>query len=290
MEPPPDWVSKCVLFLGYESDSELRIVGTGFFLAVPWTDNVEDGYGNYVVTARHLIEAVQEKSSTGEVALRCNRKGGGTSISRNHVSEWIMHPSPSVDIAILPVNVNDNDHTSIKLEAILTAKEISEYGIGPGENLIFPGLFVHHKGDAANIPILRQGSIAAMPIEKVQTSRYGAIEAYLVEARSIGGFSGSPVFVHFEGPRALRIGGSAWNHLRLIGLIHGHYDGDVEPDTIEDLIRIPGRNPSINMGIAISVPAEKIFEVVNLPEQVALRRHTLLSHQQKNEQARGRSD
>ena len=196
-----------------------------------------------------------------------------------------MHPSPSVDIAILPVNTSDNDHASIKSTVILTAKEIREYEIGPGENLIFPGLFVHHRGEAANIPILRKGSIAAMPIESVHTSRYGPIEAYLVEARSIGGFSGSPVFVHFEGPRAMRVGGSAWNHLRLIGLIHGHYDGDVEPDTIEDLIHIPRGNPSINMGIAISVPAEKIFEVVNLPEQVALRRNSFLSHQQKNEQA-----
>ena len=73
MEPPPDWVSKCVLFLGYENENGLRIIGTGFFLAVPWTDNAEDGYGNYVVTARHLIESVQKKSPTGEVVLRCNR-------------------------------------------------------------------------------------------------------------------------------------------------------------------------------------------------------------------------
>jgi hypothetical protein len=50
-------------------------------------------------------------------------------------------------------------------------------------------------GRQRNIPIVRIGNVASMPHEPVATKNRGAIEAYLVEARSVGGLSGSPVLV-----------------------------------------------------------------------------------------------
>jgi hypothetical protein len=49
------------------------------------------------------------------------------------------------------------------------------------------GLFSEHQGAERNIPIVRVGNIAAMPEEPVLTTSWGAIDAYLIEARSIGG-------------------------------------------------------------------------------------------------------
>jgi len=40
------------------------------------------------------------------------------------------------------------------------------------------------------------GNIAAMPEELIEVRDFGMMQAYLVESRSLGGISGSPVFVH----------------------------------------------------------------------------------------------
>ena len=48
------------------------------------------------------------------------------------------------------------------------------------------------------MPILRMGNLAAYPQERVQVEGV-EMDAYLIEARSIGGLSGSPVFYHSHG-------------------------------------------------------------------------------------------
>ena len=58
-------------------------------------------------------------------------------------------------------------------------------------------------------------NIAMIPDEPVTTS-LGDIKAYLVEARSIGGLSGSPAFVRETGAEGT---GSFY----LLGLMHGHW-------------------------------------------------------------------
>ena len=54
-------------------------------------------------------------------------------------------------------------------------------------------------GRDRNFPIVRTGHIAMMPDEKIPKVKIGDWEgnadAYLIESRSIGGWSGSPVFV-----------------------------------------------------------------------------------------------
>ena len=86
--------------------------------------------------------------------------------------------------------------------------------IGIGSEVYFPGLFVHHHG--RNEPIVRGGIVSSMPTEPVLTE-FGEIHAYLAEARSVGGLSGSPVIVDNttpfriddQGNRSLRTRGKA---------------------------------------------------------------------------------
>jgi hypothetical protein len=100
-----------------------------------------------------------------------------------------------------------------------------------------------------------------MPHEKVST-RIGEIDAYLIEARSIGGLSGSPVFVNPTGVRHGSLTITEGPQLFLLGLVHGHFDSEFMPlDAVADG---PGKS-GINMGIGIVVPVEKIIEVINQP-------------------------
>jgi hypothetical protein len=106
-----------------------------------------------------------------------------------------------------------------------------------------------------------------MAEEKISTRPFGDIDAYLVEARSIGGLSGSPVFLNLGIARMIK------NQLKfasgkpifyLLGLIHGHYDiqtsvvdGASMEDTEDHLS--PDR---VNTAIAMVVPFHNIDAVI----------------------------
>lgn len=105
--------------------------------------------------------------------------------------------------------------------------------------------------------------------EKVPTAM-GFMPAYLIEARSIGGLSGSPVFVtetlgmRNESGEILAGGGPFY----FMGLMHGHWDipAELKNDIPSD------KEGKVNMGIAIVVPAITILEVINQEELVEMRR------------------
>ncbi len=73
-----------------------------------------------------------------------------------------------------------------------TDEIIKDQNIGLGDEVFITGLFGYVAGSQKNIPIVRVGNIAMMPDEKVPTEGE-PMEAYLIEARSMGGLSGSPV-------------------------------------------------------------------------------------------------
>ena len=70
------------------------------------------------------------------------------------------------------------------------------FDIGPGDEAFVVGRFISREGRQKNVPSLRFGNIAQMPGEPIIDPVSGfEQEAFLVEVRSIAGYSGSPVFV-----------------------------------------------------------------------------------------------
>ena len=107
---------------------------------------------------------------------------------------------------------------------------IKKRSIGIGDEVITVGLFTAVPGVSRNQPILRHGNIAMFPVEQIQTG-LGYADVILVEARSIGGISGSPVFArntfmtkvknrHGEDDILFANGPG----VTLLGLMHGHWD------------------------------------------------------------------
>ena len=97
------------------------------------------------------------------------------------------------------------------------------------------------------------------------------MEAYLAEGRSIGGLSGSPVFVRntvkmptqTADGKPSYIAGLGQSHL--LGLVHGHWHLPVSFSATE-------QSEAVNMGVSIIVPAKKILETLHNPELDALRK------------------
>jgi hypothetical protein len=268
----PREIRKSVAFIGYSDIAGKKFfAGTGFMLI---RGVAPEGGLAYFVTAKHVIDGIRDKGCDS-VSVRFNfRDGTAQWVDGIPLTEWHTHPTDkSVDVSVMRVPGGLHalaDVETFPLDRCVSSEIIEKYEIGIGNELFFPGLFVNHVETRQNIPIVRAGNIAAMVEEKVNTTAFGPIDAYLVEVRSIGGLSGSPVFVHLGAFRVKdgKVMHSPNDHgiFFLLGLMHGHWNsnGITDLDTATPLSDQNG-DARINMGIGIVVPAEKIIEVIGGP-------------------------
>jgi hypothetical protein len=200
-----------------------------------------------------------------------NKRGGGVTPILQIVGEkWWTHPSDqSVDVAVVQAaRQDDADFNPLNLESFATPETIGLYNIGIGDEVFFPGLFTPAPGIDETRPIVRHGNIAMMPTQQIQT-KFGYASVYLVEARSIGGLSGSPVFarptinMHMQAKTGERVvvHGLAPDMI-LLGLMQGHWD--VQESNINNPDITHDRR-GVNLGIGVVVQASKILEVINQP-------------------------
>jgi hypothetical protein len=245
----------------------LRFGGTAFLVQVPY----DDQYGAlHIVTAKHVADAVG-----ANCIIAMNGKDGHPLYAKSDSSQWFFHPTEadSVDAAVLPfatTRTDEYDISPIPLGIFATEKRIAEYGIGLGDEVFSVGLFTKYFGKTSLVPIVRTGNLAMIPRERIPLNTFGLADAYLVEGRSIGGLSGSPVFcrdtlkmpgVNEQG-QVKHVAGLGQIHL--LGLIHGHWDLPVDFSDSE-------RAEAVNMGISIVIPAKKIVEILFSPALVLAR-------------------
>lgn len=256
----PDEVRKCIVFILYQDKNyQLQYTGTGFFIVIK-QENIKFVY---VITAKHVIKGIDQRSVNATIYLRINTLNGGYQLVDTELSDWIEHPTDSsVDTMILPfVPPSDVfDYLPIPEQMIATESVIRDNSIGAGDEVFLTGLFANAYGEKKNMPIVRMGNIALIPDEKIYFNNLGFSDVYLIESRSIGGLSGSPVFVHLGGPRILPGKRMILSKSRFffLGQIHGHWEIDTKTGYIQE-------NEFVNMGISIVVPAVKIMEIIYQP-------------------------
>lgn len=252
-------VRKCVAFICFpktliNGTKDVSVMGTGFFASIPSKYNSERNY-LYLVTAKHIANKLTNKPFS--VRLN-NKKGSCDYLNVVDRAQWFYHPSDeSVDVAVLPCAPSlEYDLKSVSSINFLTDEDIKQNKIGLGDEVFITGLFAHAYGSQKNQPIIRTGNIAMIPDEPLATET-GNIEAYLIEARSIGGLSGSPAFVFESNSIGMP------RKFYLLGLMHGHWE--ILPDLKNDSFMAEEMFGKVNMGIAVVVPAKKILEVLNHP-------------------------
>ncbi len=250
---------------------------TGFFVTVPCqSPELEGEVMYYFVTAKHVATDLKDRA----VYFSVNKIGGGV-INDGVipvVPAWVVHPTdPNADVAVIQVvlKVGVVDIAPVPVETFALPQRIRELNIGLGDEVHSVGLFSGVPGTESNTPVARFGNISMMSSEQIQTD-LGFTEMYLVEARSIGGMSGSPVFVRpTYGQRIDRNDGSqvlvfsAGKGETLLGMAEGHWD--VREEDINKPSFVHDRKKGVNYGIALVVPAYKIYDTIYRPEAVAMR-------------------
>lgn len=286
----PDQVRKCVLFIGVHepdlpAEPEPLWGGTGFIVAVPGGPGYhaveKEGprtlttwhTSAVMVTARHVAKKLEGK----EFFLRANKTDGTSKIIEGHAdARWWYHPTEEkyVDAAVIVFPYGalpDLDIMPIPLPLFADDEKIEECHIGTGDEVFVTGLFTKVVETGKNQPIVRIGTVAMMPGEKIPFKDGFLIDAHLIELPSIGGLSGSPVFVRetLSTPLMDEPGSPHWKPGRrmhgvgpimFFGSVIGHWEvpSGFNISTAE----------AINMGISPVVPAKKIAEIIMQPELV----------------------
>jgi hypothetical protein len=279
----PDELLKCVAFLCVQNTEEqgapYKYIGTGFFVGV--SESINDRYDLYLVTAKHCVEKPKSRGY-GPLFLRMNTVEGGAEIIEIH-DEWRYSDSEVVDVAVLPL-VPDRrryEYMYLKPRMCLTDDRVKENGVGIGQDLYITGLFTQRSGNQKNIPIIRNGTLAAMPDEPLMDDESGlSYRAYLAEVRSLGGLSGSPVFVS-EPPLLWANGADSDESLSyepisrsgegifLLGMIRGHWD---MKEARSAIAYTKDELNQVHTGMAIVTPWQEVMDVLNDEELVRLRR------------------
>ncbi len=264
-----DSVRKCVVCLGLKDGAEAPdFGGTAFVVNLP---GEKIGNFQYLVTAKHCLDKIGDRP----YVIRMNTRDGGSHEFDGKGVRWWSHEDRTVDAAVTPFINAPSFHLDLRavgIETFLTDEDIVKHQIGPGDEVFMTGLFKHVAGQKKNLPIARLGSLALIPDEQVYFHN-GFMDAYLVESRSIGGLSGSPAFVSESVEVPYRTAKSdadadirywAPGQTFFLGVVRGHWDAPPNGTLLEA--------EKVNMGICVVVPANKIREILYLPEFVEMRR------------------
>ena len=249
---------KSVVFLGGKDSYSGAFVplGTGF-LAVKRCQEIQF---QHVITARHVLDMI----AGDDVWIRINKSEGGSEIISAPKKSWFVASGDTyIDVAMCPLMLTQHYFDIVHIDLDNDLYDGSQMRpLEVGDEVFATGLFTSHQGEAHNIPICRFGNIAATADEPVLTE-YGDMHGILVEVKSLGGLSGSPVFVRFHAPGYL---GGVPAKTCLIGLMHGHF----LVENPEDAISPSGKDRAtgqINTGIGLVVPADYILDLVNNPDR-----------------------
>jgi hypothetical protein len=281
-------VRRTVVFFGHEDAAPgkggIDCIGSGFLLGY---DKV-----GYLITAKHLADALGDHPFLVRVNLR---DGTSQNILADETLKWFRHPDPTVDVAAIQVTfgtAGNYDALYLPADMMFTTEKFKAEKIGIGDLTYTVGLFRLMSGQKRNLPILHSGIISLMPGDEtipVWDWRYPKdqrrklyVDGYLVETSSIQGLSGSPVFVRatialpnlplgfmpdprFPLPPSLT-GLAARQDLLLLGMWQGSWDAP--PDEILSMASAATPRDRVPVGMGIVVPAQKIEEVLLLPEVV----------------------
>jgi hypothetical protein len=231
---------------------------------------------NYLVTAEHVVFGLNGH----HIWARANETIGAPSEVKIPADAWHFGNRDQAglwtDVAVAPITVDAGTELNPvpiygPRSIAATRTVIESHKIGLGDEIAVSGLFRSHYGLKRNIPIVRVGNLAMLAAEPVKTRSGQDVEAHLIEARSINGLSGSPVFVNMAPYRTDRTQDRPQQvyNLYLLGLMHGHFDlknDDVVTETAN------GTTTAINTGVGVVIPVEKIIEVIFQEELIDLRR------------------
>jgi hypothetical protein len=180
-----DTLSKSVVRITSEAAGlEGVLNGTGFLVEVPET-RLEGKVVVYLVTNRHVAKAMMPDASGHMAAHAITRMDaivnlkaavGGTRektvpLPPEGPFQWRFPLDEAIDLAVIPFAMRDDyDELRIPVSMFFTSDLWEQYRIGPGDKVLTCGYFLHYAGAHRFQPIIREGSLAMVPDDVMDTT------------------------------------------------------------------------------------------------------------------------
>jgi hypothetical protein len=259
---------KMVVFFGAPAppDGKIQYGGTGF-LANYECDNKTY---SYLLTCRHVAKAL---GSHVEFLIRVNLREGGFEEIPVPTVDWFFHENPSVDLAIASTRgiFDENKHDVLAV----SLNPANDYSADAkcGDQISLVGLFRLRAGSKRNMPIVHTGHIASLadpqelvPCTNRETQKVEFCDVHLIEAQTLEGLSGSPVFVRqakdikVQGADGSSDSVSGFGSVDLFGIYQGSWDG--RPGELLEQDRSFVGELRVPVGVGMVVPIAKAREVI----------------------------
>jgi|SRR5882757_697726 len=265
--------------------------GTCFFVFYE-DKRLGDGRGFiYLVTNRHVAAPGSEEghlypiqSTKIRLNLRAPTQAQGaeeSDLPLNGQNHWYFPEDDGVDLAVLPIFPDQTkyDYEPFPVSMFATNDRVANDSIAEGDNILFTGYFYQFPGTKRIEPIIREGVLAMIPDELMETTLHKPGKLYLADVHVFGGNSGSPMFVNVGGFRngAMSLGGFPY---LLLGIVSGGYSEDADLKlTIATTLRgtVAG-----NSGIATVVPVDELKALLDSPALTAVREAEVNANRPKN--------
>lgn len=186
-----------------ESEKQCRSIATGFLVGFESGRKDENGnnlYHYFLVTNRHVFEGLNK------VYLKFNHHTQGTKhypieLIQNNKPIWRMHRDPSVDVAILHLNIPylKGDQSSYKYfidkDFIAYHDKFPELGISLGDEVFILGFPLGLVEQDKKFVIVKSGTIARLDEIVLKDEKGNPLKGFLIDSSIFPGNSGGPVII-----------------------------------------------------------------------------------------------
>ena len=198
---------------------------------------------------------------------------------------WIPHPHGD-DLAVRPLGLIPERERPYVDSGLIISSVMETYvnDIDLGDDCLMIGRYIAPGGEQRAQPVVRFGNLSMLPEPIYQDNRAFHQESFLVDMRSLSGFSGSPVFLYWVEPGVMSVlipprsqdfpnldkrdlMGRKW----LLGVDWGHMP--LTQDVLDENCRpvTEGWRLTVNTGMAAVVPAWKLLDLLDMEELVKAR-------------------
>jgi hypothetical protein len=243
--------------------------GSGFLFGIETTPKPASHL--YAITAAHVIH-------DGFTVVRINlrhdsRKQEHTESLPFTKEDWIIDPINDLAVCPLPPDFNSLkfSFSVIDKRFLMSRDDFVSNDIGPGDEVVYVGRFKQHAGRFMNMPSFRFGHISMNPSEEEPiVYELGGKEkrqpAFLVEARSRSGYSGSPVFTLNQHAINNRRAVFPMFDMRLLGIDFYHLTEDIKFSNLGYSVEYKAEVHAGMMGV---VPAWYLLDLLAKSPRIA---------------------
>lgn len=220
---PPFYID-CVVAIGTIVQGQQRWIGTGFLFGdlVEKTEDDTNRYTVYLVTNKHVLNNLdlilvrfnpQNDQSAKDYPAPLKNTDGNTL--------WTGHPDPDIDVAVLPVNINNVRAEGMKCNFFQSDKHVNNIS-DLVSNEASEGDFIYIMGFPMGIVAADRQHVFVRSgvISRIKDLFEGRSKDFVVDAFVFPGNSGGPVITK---PELQSIQGTkASNNSRLIGIVKSY--------------------------------------------------------------------